>query len=135
MGRGPVSAATDLIAEARRHRVVVARYGDTIKLRAPTSPPADLIARLRERKGELLAILPDLRRAQSEPARVVVNFRFPTDPPRAWATCLGAPGESRAKIIADLRAQWPSVEIEGDTGARIDPASQHNPRPDHDRTA
>lgn len=92
MGGRSVSTAVDLIAEARRHRVVVARYGEAIKLRAPSSPPADLVARLRERKSELLAILPDLNLARREPARVVVNFRFPTDPPRAWATCLGAPG-------------------------------------------
>jgi len=134
-----MNAAADLIAEARRHRVVVARYGNTIKLRAPTSPPTDLVARLRERKAELLAILPDLTSITGETARVVVNFRFPDYPARAWASCIGAAGDTRESVVAELRAKWPNVEIDGEidapTARPIDPATLPNPRPHHDRIA
>jgi hypothetical protein len=78
-------------------------------------------------------------RPQREHSRVVLNFRFPTDPPNAWATCIGTAGDSRASIVADLRAKWPGVEIDGEADAPaarpIDPATQPNPRPHHDRIA
>lgn len=106
-----MNPAADLIEEAGRHRVVLVRYGDAIKLRAPAEPPADFVARLRERKRDLLNILPDLSRPDPV-ARAVVGFRFPGYPANSWATCLGAPGETRAKVIGDIFAKWPDAEVQ-----------------------
>lgn len=50
---------------------------------------------------------------EKSPGRAVVRFRFASDQPNAWATCLGTPGESAESVRADLRAKWPNIMIEG----------------------
>lgn len=91
-----------LLAELKHLGVHVTRLGDQIKLRAATPPPADVLARLREHKAELLNLLPDAQ------ARPVVRFRVTTE---AWATALGPPGLSVDALVADLRDRWPNVEV------------------------
>lgn len=39
-----------------------------------------------------------------------VDFRLRCSAPSAWATAIGAPGESVADLVADLRDRWPNVE-------------------------
>ena len=46
---------------------------------------------------------------RDEPARCIVRFRLPDS--RGWATAIGAPGDARADLLADLRGRWPDVEI------------------------
>lgn len=52
-----MSAAIDLLTEARRHGVTIRREGDRLKVRAKAPPPPDLVERLRESRGEVLALL------------------------------------------------------------------------------
>ena len=51
------SRAGDLIAEVHKAGGTICRDGDVIDLRAPAPLPADLVARIREAKPALLAIL------------------------------------------------------------------------------
>ena len=95
-----MSAAHDILAELQRHRVRVERTGDRIRLRAPVAPPADLVARIRKHKEELLLALPD------RSARPVLHFRMLDHGSNAWATALGRPGESTDDVVADLRARY-----------------------------
>ena len=37
-----MNAALDLLAEARRHGVVISAVGDKLKLKAPSAPPPDV---------------------------------------------------------------------------------------------
>lgn len=69
-----------------------------------------------------------------EHSRAIVRFRFPTDPPNAWATCIGAAGDSRASVAADLRAKWPNVETDDETDAFTTHAQRCNKRTEPEAT-
>ena len=103
-----MSAARDLLAELELHRVHVERHGDRLRMRAPAPPPADLLARIKQRKADLLDVLPD---ADEQPLRAIVRWRSPTTPAGTWATALGAPGLTRQQVIDQLLARWPDSMI------------------------
>lgn len=99
-------ASHPVLDELWDHRIVVERHGDKLKMRGPSAPPADLLAKLREAKPELLALLPD-----ADAPRAVVHFRRPSDPADAWATMIGRPGDSREGMVTELLARWTDVEV------------------------
>lgn len=107
-----MSAAAELIHELREAGYRLSRRGDKLHIVAPPNGEIDdaLKSRLLERKPELLALLTSAK-AGGNPLRVVQRFRLPHMDPSSWATALGAPGETRASLIEELRGRWPNVEI------------------------
>jgi len=101
-----MSVARDILAELRRHGVLLMSVGDRLRLRALTAPPTELLDRLRRHKAEIHALL-----SIAPTVRPVVHFRLPEHPTNACATAIGSFGESREELIADLRQRWPAVEV------------------------
>jgi len=107
-----MSAAAELIHELREAGYRLSRRGDKLHIVAPPDGEIDeaLKSRLLERKPELLALLTCAKAAGNQ-IRFVVHFRLPHMAPNSWATALGAPGESRESMVADLLDRWSDVEI------------------------
>lgn len=107
-----MSAAAELIHELREAGYHLSRRGDKLHIVAPPNGEIDdaLKSRLLERKPELLELLTSAKMV-GNPLRVVQRFRLPHTAPNSWATALGAPGETRESLIAELRGRWPNVEI------------------------
>jgi hypothetical protein len=61
--------AGDLIAEVHKAGGTIRRDGDVIDLHAPAPLPAELVARIREAKPAVLAILAEIERPIISPAR------------------------------------------------------------------
>lgn len=99
-----MTAVAELLQELDRHHVVVIRHGDRVRLKGPTTIPADLVAWARRLKPELIRHVPDSN------ARPVLAFRLPGFAKNAWAVALGRPGETVETLRADLHARWPDVE-------------------------
>jgi hypothetical protein len=99
------AAVVDLLRELDRHHIQIVRNGDRLKLKGAANIPPELVARARALKPELVRYVPD------EGARPVVRFRLP-DHGDAWASAIGAPGDTKESLIADLRMRWPAVEVQ-----------------------
>lgn len=107
-----MSAAAELIHELHEAGYRLSRRGDKLHIVAPPDGVIDeaLKSRLLERKPELLELLVPAK-AVGSPPRIVVRFRLPHMASNSWATALGAPGETRESLVADLTYRWPNVEI------------------------
>lgn len=97
--------AHDLLAELAQCGIAAERHGGELRLKAPATPPADLMARIRQRKADLLAALPD------SGARAVVRWRDPCWPAGTWTHALGAPGLTREQVADDVVRRWPDSEV------------------------
>lgn len=101
-----MNTARDLLAEIARHHVHIERHGSRLHMRASAPPPADLLQRIRQRKPELLAVLPDADQ------RAIVRWRAPNFPPGSWCVAIGAPGLPRERVVSDLLNRWPDSEVQ-----------------------
>lgn len=96
----------DLLRDLDRHRVTVTRDGGRVLLKAQAGDlPAELVARARTLKADLLRVIPDAS------ALPVVHFRPAGAAGNAWATMLGWPGESREALVEYLVERWPDAEV------------------------
>lgn len=122
----PSLKALALLALARNSRATTAQQRHETTPKTAQQTPLNMVALLRDSEGgkpsnsapstasepSLLRVA-RVRARNTQQPRAVVRFRFRDDQPNAWATCLGAPGETTDTVIADLRAKWPSVMFEG----------------------
>lgn len=100
--------ATDLLHECDRLGVRLCRHGNRVIYSAPADVlTAELLARLKAHKPDLLAALPDAEITKRE----VIHFRLPDHPPNGWATLVGRPGETRTDLMASLIQRWPTAEV------------------------
>jgi hypothetical protein len=77
-----MTPARQILAEAARRGVILYRRGDRVRWRAATTPPADLLERLRAHRDELRALLAAEPVPDPAPAwRVVVDACAPVAGP------------------------------------------------------
>jgi hypothetical protein len=100
-----MSAAPDvLIRELAARGIRLSRRGDKLHVAAPRSVVTDELRRvLTANKPRLMLALACTTPSVAQ--RAVVHFRISGDAPNAWATCLGAPGETVESVVNDLEAR------------------------------
>jgi TubC N-terminal docking domain len=110
--------AQALVDEARAAGIKFAMANGQIRLAAPTPPPPELLARLRQHKAEIAALLredsPEPDPAELEERRGMASNGVPERYPDAWATfqlqCPGGVTEQTWRQAIDdagrFLAQW-----------------------------
>lgn len=99
--------AADLLTEVRAMGMVLTPNGERLRVWAPRGVlTADLCARLTAAKPSLLALL-----NRERTTRPVLHFQLPDHSRNAWATYLGAPGQSVDQLRTSICERWPHAEI------------------------
>jgi hypothetical protein len=92
-----------LLMQLHSQGVQLTRRGNRIRVLPPVDADVEELRRvIAEAKPALLALLPDSD-SPNPIRREIVHFRLVADPPSAWATALGAPGDTVDVIVRDLR--------------------------------
>ncbi len=80
-----MSAAFDLLAEARRFGITIRAEGDRLKMNAAEPPPADLLEKLRTNKSAILAALTEPESQSDDFEERAALVEYGADVPREWA--------------------------------------------------